>query len=259
MFVSSGTIFFNGCNIAGSGLDPNNLGSYMTALSTAAIYASTIVVSSIQTSMLQVSKSMIVDECVEVTQSSLTLYNRTVFSSFVDVAGPTTQYFDVIQYSTDGSNWKPTNWFQSSVSEGIGAVFSKPSYNGVYWLVGNIKNTIPNGDPGNDMNNYDNSIMYSADGYSYFGLENGQFDTQAYSPTWNGQYWLAGDTYDTDVLRTIKRSVDGLIWTPAASGGFYGQCTNFGWNGWLWVAVGNGSKGGEGVNVRSNISTPSPS
>ena len=245
LLVSSGTIFFNGCNIAGSGLSPNNLGSYMTALSTAAIYASTIIVSSIQTSMIQASKTMIVDECVEVTQSSLTLYNRTVFSSFVDTITdpelPTTQYFDVIQYSTDAFNWKPTNWFQSSISEGVGAVFSKPSYNGVYWLVGNIKNTIPNGDPGNDMNNYDNSVMYSADGYSYFGLENNQFDIQAFSPTWNGQYWLAGDTFDTDVLRTIKRSVDGLIWTSATSGGFYGQCTNFGWNGWLWVAVGTGS------------------
>jgi len=253
LLVSSGTVFFNGCNIAGSAIEPNNLGSYMTALSTAAIYASTIVASSIQTSMLQVSKTMIVDECVAVVQSSLTLYNRTVFSSFVDtitVPPEPTQYFDVIQYSTDAYNWKPTNWFQSSLSMGIGAVFSKPSYNGVYWLVGNIKNTIPNGDPGNNMNNYNNSIMYSADGYSYFGLENGQFDLQAFSPTWNSQYWLAGDTYGTDVLRTIKRSVDGLIWTPAASGGFYGQCTNFGWNGWLWVAVGTGSNL---INANSNI------
>ena len=252
LLVSSGTIFFNGCNIAGSGLDPNNLTSYMTALSTAAIYASSIVASSIQTSMLQIARTTVVDECVEVVQSSLTLYNRTVFSSFIDAVGPTTQYFDVIQYSTDGFNWKQTNWFQSSISDGTGSVFSKPSYNGVYWLVGNIKNTTPNGEPGNDMNNYDNSIMYSPDGYSYFGLENGQFYLQAFSPTWNGQYWLAGDTFDdTDVLRTIKRSVDGLIWTSATSGGFYGQCINFGWNGGLWVAVGNGSDSPS--YIRSNI------
>jgi hypothetical protein len=237
--VNSGAIFLNGSNIAGSALDPNDLGRYGIAVSTANLYASTIIASSIQTSMIKVAQKMIVDECVEVVQSSLTLYNRTVLSSFIDtVTSEPTQYFDVIQYSTDGFNWKQTNWFQSSIGMGIGSILSKPSYNGIYWLVGNYKNSIPNGDPGNNMNNYNNSVMYSPDGYSYFGLENNQFSVQAYSPTWNGQYWLAGDAYNSATIDTIKRSVDGLIWRSATSGGFDLACQNFGWNGWLWVAVG---------------------
>ena len=335
LIVSTGSIWFNGASLTNSG-DPNNLTSLMYSFSTASVYASTVIISSLQTpTIVNVSQRMSVFENVEIIQSSLNLYNRTVFSTFNqypivqndlgyyslskyisstvlpnkfvlvssfftfdDPLNPTydangiynsitsvwpsttgfptiggvstivsfysttnsfelstinyipstvytstvvAQYFDSIEYSTDGLNWRSTNWFQSSIANGINSIFSKPSYNGVYWLVGNSINTNPNGTQGYVMSNYNNSVMYSPNGYQYYGLENGQFDVAALQPRWNGQYWLAGDVYVTTVQRTIKRSVDGLVWTAANSGGFYGSCQNFGWNGSLWVAVGLGA------------------
>ena len=238
--VSSGTIWFNGVNLANSG-DPNNLTNLMFAFSTASIYTSTLIVSSLQTPTIIKTNTMTVGENVVITQSSLNLYNRTVLSSYIDtLTGEPQTYFDSIQYSTDGLNWKATNWFQSSIGSGTASILGKPSYNGMYWLVGNAKNPNENG-TGYAMNNSNNSVMYSPDGLAYYPLENGQFDLQAIQPTWNGQYWLAGDVYETTPQRTIKRSFDGLIWTPANSGGFYGSCQNFGWNGSMWIAVGNGS------------------
>jgi hypothetical protein len=343
LIVSTGSVWFNGTSLGNTG-DPNNLTSLMFSFSTASLYASTVIVSSLQTATtVNIAQNMTVFENVEITQSSLNLYNRTVFSSFsnypvvtnnlgyyslsqyissstylpndfvlissfftlddpldptydpdngiynsltsiwpsttgyptidgvstivsffsttnsfeedevpstinyipstVYTSTLTPQYFDSIQFSTDGINWRATNWFQSSITGGIDSFLGKPSYNGSYWLVGNAKNTTANGTQGYLMNNYNNSIMYSPNGYQYYGLENNQFDSAALQPRWNGQYWLAGDLYDElqTPQRTIKRSVDGLIWTAANSGGFYGSCQNFGWNGWLWVAVGLGS------------------
>ena len=251
--VSSGTIWFNGSNLANAG-DPNNLTNLMFAFSTASIYTSTLIVSSLQTPTIIKTNTMTVGENIVITQSSLNLYNRTVLSSYIDTLTSEPQtYFDMIQYSTDGINWKATNWLQSSIGAGTAGIIGKPSYNGMYWLVGNAKNTNPNGS-GYEMNNYNNSVMYSPDGLNYYALENNQFDLQAIQPKWNGQYWLAGDVLDTTSERTIKRSFDGLIWTPANSGGFYGTCQNFGWNGWLWIAVGNGS-GAESFNSNIQYST----
>jgi hypothetical protein len=242
LFVSTGAIWFNGNNLASSG-DPNNLTALMYSFSTASVYTSSLIVSSLQTpTIVNASQKTTIFENVEITQSSLNLYNRTVFSTYNNPDDPSQPtYFDSIQFSTDGINWRATNWFQSSISGGFNSFLSKPSYNGYYWLVGNALNTNPNGTQGYVMNNYNNSIMYSPNGYQYYALENGQFDGVARQPQWNGQYWLAGDVYDTTIQRTIKRSVDGLIWTAANSGGFYGSCQNFGWNGSLWIAVGLGS------------------
>jgi hypothetical protein len=236
--VSSGSIWFNGNNISVTD-DPTNLSAYMFSLSTGSLYTSTLIVSTLQTpTFMNITQKMNVFENVEITQSSLNLFNRTVASTFVNDLTETT-IFDSIQYSTDGINWKGTNWLQSSIGAELGCLLTKPSYNGVYWLVGNLKNFNENG-IGYVMNNSNNSVMFSPNGYNYYALEDGQFDIQALNPRWNGQYWLAGDIYDTTPERTIKRSIDGLIWTPANSGGFYASCQNFGWNGWLWIAVGNG-------------------
>ena len=108
------------------------------------------------------------------------------------------------------------------------------------------------------MNNFNNSVMYSADGISYYALENDQFYLAALNPKWNGQYWLAGDFYNEvpgQPVNTIMRSIDGLIWTSAHSGGFGALAFNFGWNGYIWVAVGvgTGADSNETPVVRSNI------
>ena len=236
--ISIGTIFVGSNDITAVGGDPNNLTAFITTLTTGSIYTSTLIVSSFMNPItVKVKDPVIMNESIEVTQSSLSLFNRTKIDY--------DNLLDVIEYSSDGINWSATNWSQESF--GIQFIFSKPCYNGVYWLVGNFKNAETS-----------NSIIYSADGIKYYPLENDQFYFQAYNPKWNGSYWLAGDVYNGDPgqpTNTIMRSIDGLIWTAATSGGFGASAINFGWNGYIWVAVGYGS--GMDINedpvVTSNI------
>ena len=231
-FLSTGNIWFNGSNIESSG-DPNNLASYMTTLSTSALYASSIFTSSFGPSVVK-AQQINTYEAAEVTQSSLSMWNRTVFSTFYDYDIFQETVYDQIEYSADGLNWRSTNWREVTRSAGLDEFFTKPSYNGVYWLVGNSTD-LPGG------NNPGNSVLYSGDGINYYPLERNQFSNACVNPTWNGQYWLAGDiAYGSNTVPTICRSFDGLIWSPSPAPTFNQRAYNFAWNGSMWIAVGDG-------------------
>lgn len=225
LFLSANnTLWFNGSNIANAG-DPNNLSLFMTILSSPGLYASTILTSSLNTSPFIKTDRIATFESVEITQSTNSMWNRTIYRETVDGKN------DVVQWSYNGLTWNDTNWNETT-RFGEDQFFTKPSYNGVYWLIGNViqcNDTLPN---------YSNSVLYSPNGLSYYALENGQFYSQCTNPTWNGQYWLAGDGIDGFPNRTIRRSFDGLIWQQATTGGFFANGNNFTWNGYMWVGVG---------------------
>ena len=232
LFMSSGSVWFNNNDIVTSGVtDITNFTGYMTTFSTGTLYVSTIVASSFGPSVVK-AQQINTYEAAEVTQSSFSMWNRTVFSSFG------TDIYDQIEYSTDGFIWQSTNWRELTRSGGD-EFFTKPSYNGVYWLVGNYIDS-------NGGNNPGNSVLYSGNGINYYPLERNQFSTACVNPTWNGQYWLAGDLAFTSTFTpTIRRSFDGLIWTPSPAPTFYQRAYNFAWNGSMWIAVGDGSDGGD--------------
>jgi hypothetical protein len=155
-----------------------------------------------------------------VTQSSLNVWNRTLIRS-----GTT----DVIQNSFDGINWNDIYTGPNTSANAPLKTFTKPAFNGVYWLVGCPKGSIAT----------NKSVLYSPNGINYYALENNQFTYGAINCTWNGQYWLAGDFSNAATGASIRRSLDGINWTSV--GGFDKVVTNFAWNGILWVATGSNS------------------
>ena len=238
LFLSANnTLWFNSNNVANAG-DPNNLSLFMNVLSTPGLYASTILTSSLNTNPFIKTDRIATFESVEITQNPNSIWNRTIYRT--TIAGTN----DVVQYSYDGLNWLDTNWNQTTrfTSDQF---FTKPSYNGVYWLIGAPTQTTA----GPDLNN---SVLYSPDGLSYYALENGQFSNQSINPTWNGQYWLAGDAPASipSPVQTILCSFDGLIWQKATTGGFSAGANNFAWNGFMWVGVGGVDNGSPSCNVQ---------
>ncbi len=225
--------------LAGSNLPPNTLSFNGKDIQTPIepiIAESFFVSSAVNASSLSLLQPSLVNaktfqtlENLEVTQSTLGIWNRTIIRNSVT---------DIIQFSHDGSNWSNTNWSNATGAVGTDYIsITKPTFNGQYWLVGRAKDS--NG----------NSVAYSPDGLNYYALENEQFTSNALNCTWNGQYWLAGDYVDgTTTAGTIKQSFDGLVWTGNTSGGFGVGANNFAWNGVMWVAV--GQTGGSESNIQ---------
>jgi len=90
-----------------------------------------------------------------------------------------------------------------------------------------------------------NSLAYSPDGFSWFGLGNNIFNV-GNSVTWNGIYWLATGSG----INTMAYSGDGVVWTGLGNTIFTVQAKSATWNGVLWVACG---QGGNTLAVSSDI------
>ena len=207
LWASSQTLYYNNRNIQAP----------ITSLVASNMYTSNIYASSVGPAIPHAGR-VTTNEVVDVTQSTLGIWNRTIIRN---------ANTDVIQYSYDGINWFDTNFAEATLGGFDAQEITKPSFNGVYWLTGRLS----------DINRY--SVLYSSDGITYNKLEQGQFTTNAFGCTWNGQYWLAGDYNSGGNLGTIRRSFDGITWTPNETGGMDGGARNFGWNGTTWIAVGN--------------------
>jgi hypothetical protein len=82
-----------------------------------------------------------------------------------------------------------------------------------------------------------NSLAYSPDGFSWFGLGTTIFSSFGTSVVWNGTLWLATGSGGGN---TLAYSSDGVVWNGLGNFIFSTQANRAAWNGTLWVAVGQG-------------------
>ena len=80
-----------------------------------------------------------------------------------------------------------------------------------------------------------NTIAYSDDGITWFGLGSNIFSIEGRFVLWNGQIWVAVGSGNN----TIAYSKDGINWIGLGSRIFSVAGNNLAWNGNIWIATGN--------------------
>ena len=81
-----------------------------------------------------------------------------------------------------------------------------------------------------------NSMAYSYDGITWFGLGNSIF-TSGNGVAWSGSMWVAVGSG----TNTVAYSYNGITWMGLGTGTFSVSGNNVAWNGSLWAAVGSGT------------------
>lgn len=135
-------------------------------------------------------------------------------------------------YSTDGSNWVPTNVKDSDAQS-------------VAWN-GNTFLTVTNNTGGGNLR-----YLTSSDGITWAQttISGQRPDSFVNSILWTGTQWIVGGTValTANSNSTITRSVDGVTWTGATSGGFTTGCIDLATNGRRIVAVGISATASENI------------